>query len=264
VYVVDWGLAMILDPAAHTGIIHRFVTGAVGTPAYMPPEQANGLTDEVDPRSDIYSIGACLYEVLTGQPPHWFGESSVDRALESAKAGTVRPPQQVVDYDLPVQLCRIALKAMAPRKEDRHQTATELKQELEHFLRTYSFFPQVSFAAGDTIVQEGDVGDAAFIVIDGSCEVFKGAGTQETHLRELGRGDVLGEIAVFGNQVRTASVRALTRVTAIKVTRDQIIEDGEYGYWISLFTKALAERFLEKEREIEALRGKLERHKKLG
>jgi len=165
----------------------------------------------------------------------------------------------VVDHALPIQLCKIALKAMAPRREDRYQTVADLREDLEHFLRTYSFFPRVSFAAGEMMIREGEMGDSAFIIIDGSCEVFKQSGGKEVHLRELSRGDVLGEIAVFANQVRTASVRALTPVTAIQVTRDQIVKDGEYGYWVSLFTKALAERFMEKEQQIEHLERKLER-----
>ncbi len=259
VYVLDWGIAGTLAEMA------KMTRGVdlMGTPAYMAPELAMGHHDEVDARTDIYGLGACLYEMLTGCAPHLFEGDSMEKTLTKAALGKIVPPAERVPFPLPSQLCKVVMKALSRNPGDRHGDATQLKGEIEKFLRTYSFFPKVTFEAGEMLFREGDDGDSVYIILDGQCEIFTTVGGKENHLRELQRGDVLGEIAVFTNKPRTASVRALSPVTAIKVTRKQILQDGELGYWISLFTKALAERFLEKERQIEALEKRLERFERL-
>ncbi len=257
VYVVDWGIAMVLDDK-----VERTKGPVVGTPAYMSPEQAEGRHDKVDKRSDIYCLGGCLYELLTGCAPHVLEDDSIEKTLAAAKEGNVVPPQDRVPFALPVQLCKVMTRAMAKNPADRYQDAVELKNDIENFLRTYSFFPRATYEEGEIIVSEGDEGNSMFIIVEGTCEVFKTVNDEKTHLRELGSGDVLGEIAVFTKRRRTASVRALTPVTAVQISRDQIMQGGDHGYWISLFTKALAERFLKKERQVEALETRLDRIKK--
>ncbi len=257
VYVVDWGIATVLDDK-----VERTRGPIVGTPAYMAPEQAEGRHDKVDKRSDIFCLGGCLYELLTGYAPHVLGDDSIEKTLTVAREGNVVPPQDRVSFALPVQLCKVVTRAMAKNPADRYQDAVELKNDIEKFLRTYSFFPRAIYEEGDTIVSEGDEGNSMFIIVEGTCEVFKMVNGEKTHLRELGSGDVLGEIAVFTKRRRTASVCALTPVTAVQITRDQIMQGGDHGYWISLFTKALAERFLKKERQVEVLENRLDHIKK--
>lgn len=250
VYVLDWGIALIKsDPPDPEPKV-------MGTPSYMAPEQAKGYADE---RSDIFSLGACLYELLTGERPYGGHSESAIELLEAALACEIVPPQDRVDVDLPGQLSRVAMKAMSKRPEDRYQTVRELKSEVEKFMQTYSFFPRITFPADTVIVREGDTADAIYVVVDGSAVVVRDKDGEESHVRDLRSGDVFGEVAVFANQPRTATVRAVTELTAVRISREQMSRDNEIGYWFNLFTRALADRFLEKEQQIEALERRLER-----
>ncbi len=76
-------------------------------------------------------------------------------------------------------------------------------------------------------------------------------------MRELNVGHVFGEIAVFTNRPRTASVRAKTEVTLVEIPADKLKDDSGSGYWSNLFTKALAERFLDQERKYRVLEERL-------
>ena len=110
VLVVDWGLAKVggrADLAAEAGELDPVVTdrsrdaaqvtqiGAVaGTPAYMPPEQASGAIDQIDARSDVYALGAILYEILSGRPP--YAGDSARAVLAKVSAGPPEPPGRAV------------------------------------------------------------------------------------------------------------------------------------------------------------------------
>lgn len=256
VYVLDWGVALLSSDAGASeaeGMIF-------GTPCYMSPEQAAARHSETDARSDIFSLGACLYEILTGSPPYGAGGSgSALATLSEAVACEVKPPGSVVDHALPLQLAKIAMRAMAPAPDDRYQSARELQADIETFLQTYSSFPKAAFGEGTLVFEEGDEAGAAYIIVAGQCEAFKTVDGREQHLRFLDAGDVFGEVAIFASRPRTASVRAVTDVTTIVISGQQIKDDNVHGYWISLLTRSLAERFLEKEREIDALEKKLAR-----
>jgi serine/threonine-protein kinase len=126
--VADFGLARLLDAA---GGESRF--GAVmGTPAYMAPEQAGGRTDLIDGRTDVYALGAILYEMLTGRPPFVGGDAEV---LEQVHRGEPIAPHTIqpnADPDLET-LC---LKCLEKRPEKRFQSAQELVEELTRYLNS--------------------------------------------------------------------------------------------------------------------------------
>jgi serine/threonine-protein kinase len=98
----------------------------VGTAQYIAPEQAQGL--EVDARSDLYALGCCLYEMVTGQVP-FTGPTPVAIAYRHVREDPT--PPRALNPDVPVPLERVCLKAMAKRPEDRYQTAAELQRDLE-------------------------------------------------------------------------------------------------------------------------------------
>ncbi len=136
--VIDWGLAKELGAPADAResqayrereVPEQTVSGSVvGTPAYMPPEQARG--DTVDQRADVYAIGALLYKVLCGHAPY-VGDTS-DAILEQVKT---RPPLPIQDREAgaPRELVAIVEKAMAREPRSRYADAGELAADLKRF-----------------------------------------------------------------------------------------------------------------------------------
>jgi serine/threonine protein kinase/WD40 repeat protein len=135
--VVDWGLAKELGtpelempatsgPAGAEG--STVIGQVIGTPAFMPPEQARG--EPVDERADVYAIGAIAYTMLSGARPHQ-GTSS-DEIIRLVKQGPPRPLDERVP-GLPRDLRAIVARAMAPEARDRYATARELADELRRF-----------------------------------------------------------------------------------------------------------------------------------
>ncbi|MEM7813464.1 MAG: serine/threonine-protein kinase [Candidatus Aenigmatarchaeota archaeon] len=102
----------------------------IGTPYYMSPEQAEGEREDVDERSDIYSLGATFYEMLTGKLP-FDGVTSADVLRKVVQGDLIRPTQHYADVPLSLEL--IVLKAMARDKRDRFQSVDELLKELDSF-----------------------------------------------------------------------------------------------------------------------------------
>jgi eukaryotic-like serine/threonine-protein kinase len=123
-YVMDFGLAKSLKAGSSVSM-----SGVIlGTPSFMPPEQAGGKTREIDERSDIYSLGASLYYVLTRQAP-FNGEDSVDIIVKVLKTSPPRPRELCPEMPEPVEA--VILKAMAREKEHRYATAGALAEDLE-------------------------------------------------------------------------------------------------------------------------------------
>jgi CRP-like cAMP-binding protein/tRNA A-37 threonylcarbamoyl transferase component Bud32 len=251
VFVMDWGIALVRNDDSAQSPEHVRTSQValtedpdmiLGTAAYMAPEQARAETDDIDARTDIFALGGILYHILTSQPPYPGPELAVQIVL--AGEGNVPHPARVVqDRRLPPRLCRITMKALARRREDRYQSVAALAEDVEAFLRGGGWFDTVHFAPGTIIVNEGDEPDAAYIIEKGRCEVFKIRNGRRHTLRMLGPGDVFGETSIFTGMPRTATVVALDEVRAASITREALdLELAEKG-WLAAFVKGLAERF---------------------
>ena len=119
VLVMDWGLARITPEFAHVDAVYQ-ADSLGGTPAYMAPEMAKGPVESINKTSDVYLLGAILYEIIGGQPPH--SGRDVMQCLMAASQNRIDP----IRYD--GELKEIALKAMATQQEDRYQTVKEFQE----------------------------------------------------------------------------------------------------------------------------------------
>ncbi|MBE7491504.1 MAG: FHA domain-containing protein [Planctomycetes bacterium] len=149
-YVLDWGLARVqgarspdselamAGEAAHSALDNSSLAAsltvqgaAMGTPAYMPPEQAEGRIDLLDERSDVYSLGAVLYQLLCGHPP--YDGATGHLVIQQVLSG---PPLrlQARQREAPAELCAVVDKAMARSKASRFANASELAHEIQAYL----------------------------------------------------------------------------------------------------------------------------------
>ena len=147
--VIDWGLAKVVgreDPyedelratitrfrksdSDQTPDGHTQEGERLGTPDYMAPEQALGQIEDVDPRSDVFSLGSVLYEILTGRPP--FRAQSTDAVIYNV---IVKEPDPIAGLEpgVPPELIGICVKALKKPKAERYASARELADDLEKF-----------------------------------------------------------------------------------------------------------------------------------
>jgi WD40 repeat protein/tRNA A-37 threonylcarbamoyl transferase component Bud32 len=141
--VVDWGLAKAtgkaepgaeertLVPSSASGSAETLPGSALGTPGYMSPEQAGGDLARLGPRSDVYSLGATLYCLLTGKPP--FEGDDIGEVLRKVQKGDFVQPRQV-SPSLDKALEAVCLKAMATSPEERYPSCRALAEDIERWM----------------------------------------------------------------------------------------------------------------------------------
>lgn len=150
VIVLDWGLAKVLDTAelgtqmvlgdelADSALLQTVAGEVIGTPLYMSPEQAAGDLDAIDPRTDVYGLGAILFSILTGCAPHERTAHNVDsgvrirQVLDKIASGETPKPGEFTD-GIPKRLEEICLKAMSRRPYARFESASDLANAVEHW-----------------------------------------------------------------------------------------------------------------------------------
>jgi serine/threonine protein kinase len=164
VYVMDWGNAKLLPrppdvhpdrwiredlpplrPDERVGIVS-------GTPEYMSPEQATGRV--LDERADVFSLGALLYELLTGRPP--YDDDDADQVLRMAEAGLVVAPDVRVGgaVSFPPELVRICMKALARDRSQRYPSVVALQADIQALLQGGGGFEIRRFTAGTDVIRE--------------------------------------------------------------------------------------------------------------
>jgi PAS domain S-box-containing protein len=144
VVVLDWGLAKVVGGSEAEPATYSFNQGSggptaealtiqgqtLGTPAYMAPEQAAGRLDEIDARTDVYGLGAMLYEILTGRPP--FRGFDTAEVLKNVCELAPTPPR-CYWADVPQTLEGVCLRALAKKPGDRYRSASALAQDVQQW-----------------------------------------------------------------------------------------------------------------------------------
>ena len=241
ILLTDDGEIKISDFGAALTSEHNDITqvSGVGSPCYMSPEQVQEVP--LDQRTDIYSLGVVMYELLTGQRPFEAGNNA---SLIYQIAHHVAPPPSSLRPEIPPELDAIVGRAMQRDLDQRYATWMEFSHDLaqayrnrklapdrselpesEKFerLRAFRFFREFSdveiweivrlaewrsLEAGTVVMQEGEPGNYFCVLVEGELRVLK----QDHLLDTLSAGDCFGEMALFaaGRGARTSSVETLT------------------------------------------------------
>src|SRR6478752_2483661 len=250
-YLMDWGLSRLTRTKPASGARSQMeAPGPVGTPTHMAPEQARGNPREMDERSDVFGLGAILYEIDSGKLP--YGDArDVDTVLEWAKSGRVVPIDVAcMGIGVSKRIRAIIDRAVAPNPADRYQTVVELQADVRTFLRGGQHLPRRVFAPGSVIIREGDVGDAAYIIVSGRCKVSRRVGDGHEVLGTMGAGDVFGEVALLLEEPRAATIEAEDNVTVLVLDERTLSAGLGVDGWTGALVRALAQRFRDLEQKL--------------
>jgi serine/threonine protein kinase len=237
VRIIDFGIALVADSDISS------IDGIAGSPSYMSPEQVQSL--ELTNRSDLYSLGAVMYELLSGSRP--FRAGNLQKLLHQIVYATP-PPLHTLRKDIPEELESIVALALQKDPAKRCKSGLDFAAELtrvhqtlrnqnsridrqEQFgvLRRLKFFHEFShaeiwevlrasswqdYAHDEEIVKEGEMDDRFYIIVSGQCGVERHA----SRMGILDTGDCFGETSYVEGAKRTATIRAATAVTVLKVS----------------------------------------------
>ena len=246
--MVDWGIARYRPASEQLATLETLSPrdASTGTPAYSP-EQALRIEQHISELTDVFLLGGMLYEILTGRRPHE-GQTLVE-VLTSAIRGVVTPPAKRGPHRMiHPSLAAMAMKALAARPQDRHQSVLDLQREVVAFQRGEERAPRRTYEAGAVVIREGEPGDEAFVIVSGKCVVTATTEGGRVVLRELGPGDVFGETAVLSDEPRSATVEATEPLEVRVVTGETLSDSLGLQTWTGEFVKSLAERFREADR----------------
>jgi serine/threonine-protein kinase len=240
VFLIDWGTAKIMtnlqeepDPVKRDFLVamephaqpqSRDSVRIQGSPAYMSPEQAGGAVHLLDQRSDIFLLGSTLYTMFTLQLPY-IGKSPHE-VVQKAKLRKLVPPQlRSPDKQIPEEICRVIMKAMAYKQEDRYQTVEELSEDVDQLIAgKWRQQKNKVFKTGAMLMQEGDIGEEAYLILSGSVLVTKEMSGTKVVLGTYQRGEIIGEMSLISDKPRSATVQALEKTTVAVLTK-QLLSD---------------------------------------
>jgi eukaryotic-like serine/threonine-protein kinase len=194
VKVMDFGIARAMADAAGTMTQTQAV---IGTAQYLSPEQARG--EAVDARSDLYSTGCLLFELLTGRPP-FIGDSPVAVAYQHAREEAQAP--STFASDVPDPLDRITVKSLAKNRDDRYSTAADFRADLESAMRG-------GFIDAPPVGAIGAAAAAAGLAAAGAARAHDGGSTQVMRPDTAGQTQVMGATGAGQTQVMGAAPAAV-------------------------------------------------------
>jgi serine/threonine protein kinase len=263
VRIIDFGIALVTDSAVSR------IEGIAGSPSYMSPEQVQSA--EITPRSDIYSLGAVMYELLTGFRP--FRANNLSKLLHQIVYATP-PPIHTLRSDIAEDLEELVSRALRKDPAQRFQnglelagTLTQIYQTLrsqheridmkERFdlLRRLRFFHEFShseiweilrasewreYQSGDEIIREGEMDDRFYIIVSGDVMVKSG----RRDIGVLGVGNCFGETSYVRGARRTATICANSPVMLVRVS-STLLEQASSACQLrfnKVFLRSLIER----------------------
>jgi serine/threonine-protein kinase len=251
VYLMDWGLAKLIksEPASGPTALMN-APGPVGTPDFMAPEQARGNPKDVDERSDVFGLGALLFEVLAGHGP--YGSERDQRVvLDRAAKGTVVSVDAACEpFGIARRIRAIAERATQPDPARRYPSVREMQDAMRAFLHGGLHLPRKHFQAGELIVREGEKGDCAYMIIAGRCRAYRTVDGAEETLVVMEPGDAFGEMALILYEPRAASVVAVDPVTVLVLDKATMDEGLGLSGWTGALVRALAQRFSDLEQMV--------------
>ncbi|HSW11556.1 MAG TPA: serine/threonine-protein kinase [Solimonas sp.] len=243
--------------------------GVQGSPLYMAPEQIR--REPLTPATDLYALGAVMFQLLTGQPPFPIQDiPPLFHAIKHQPAPRVRELRPEVPEGVSEVVSRLLLKTPAERYQSGGELAVTLtrlfdqlrqqglvisRRESRDSLRRLHFFDGFSdeeideilnastmatYQAGDAIITEGDIDDSFYILALGSAEVRKGSKA----IYRMEKGDCVGEIGFLSATKRTATVVALNKVLALKINAtlmERVSRDCQLRFY-KVFTQTLIYR----------------------
>ena len=255
VLLVDWGLAKLKDQPEepvytkydrlkleNISATQSQVGAVKGTPAYMSPEQARGLVDKIDRRTDIFLLGTTLYTISTLHEP-FSGRDIYEVVTNSENCNFTPPHLKAPERQIPEELGNIIVRAMAKNPDDRYQSVEELCEDIDALMEGRAVSVEKGFKKGEFLMMEGEVGKVAYVILSGRVEVFKIMDDIKIKLVELSDGDCVGEMAMISDAPRSASVIALEDTTVIVITKD-LIKRGldKLPPWMAGVVRALVDR----------------------
>lgn len=248
VRITDFGIAQVRSEK-------RASEGLIGSPSYMSPEQVR--EEPLDEKSDIFSLGCVLYELLTGEKA-FPGENYY--AIIYKIANEEPAPIREIRSDIPDVLARITNKALTKDPERRYQSCADFAYDLRvafrglkgsgkkvkikaedvvDYVHSVPFFESfervhvkqilqassiIKFPRGRVMVAEGDIDDSFFIILSGRAAVKKG----DRNIAVIGRGECFGEMSYLSGEARAASVIADTDCILMKISATLLDKSPEF------------------------------------
>ncbi|MBD3392276.1 MAG: protein kinase [Chitinivibrionales bacterium] len=254
VLVMDWGNARLYDDQPFNEYVHAFAGGAevaefqqerediiLGTPAYMSPEQTNTPRGDLTPASDIFSTGIILYELLADTHP--FEGTTADEIMDNIREMRQPSPHEV-NPDVPRRLSHICQNMLEKDMSHRYGSFHDILEDLRAFSESGQAFCTRNLQSGERVFAEGDTGDFAFTVVSGKVEVSRTVDGRKRVLAELGKGETVGELAIFTKEPRTATVTALDPTTIRIMNRHDVeLELDKLSPWVGNMITGLSHRF---------------------
>jgi serine/threonine-protein kinase len=257
VWLMDWGNARLFDPKPYydylsvhlnsitwTDIEHEAANIILGTPHYMSPEQTNMPRESLTPASDIFSAGIILYQMLTGIHPFTHVEETREVLVEIRNY--TPPPPHEINSDVPVRLSVICERMLEKAPDKRYQDMKEVLEDFDEFYNSGMAFAIRNYQKGELVCREGEVGDYSFKILSGRVEVFKTVDGKKKPLAVLGANEIVGELAVFSKQPRSATVVALEPTTIRIMDKASVEKELEkLSPWVGNMITSLSKRFIE-------------------